>query len=87
LKSRIFVLLVLSSSLLAQAPPSNTIRFEDATAKSLIQFTHSFGAQNSDRCSKAQAPVVSGSTSTMMDFPISTWPVASLWERESIRIR
>ena len=24
---------------------------------------------------------MSGSTSTMMDFPISTWPVASLWEK------
>ena len=41
-------LLLLSSSLLAQTPAANTsstIRFEDATAKSGIQFTHSFGAE------------------------------------------
>jgi len=40
--------LLLSSALLAQSPPANApgpIRFEDATAKSGIQFTHSFGAQ------------------------------------------
>src|SRR5271165_1503047 len=34
-----------SSLLLAQAPSAPTIRFEDATAASGIQFTHSFGAQ------------------------------------------
>src|SRR5512141_603855 len=44
-KPRMFILVLLSSCLLAQAPPTNTIRFEDATAKSGIQFTHSFGAQ------------------------------------------
>jgi hypothetical protein len=40
-------LLLLSSSLLAQSPPitPNTIRFEDATARSGIQFVHSFGAE------------------------------------------
>jgi hypothetical protein len=38
----------MASALLAQSPPANPpapIRFEDATAKSGIQFTHSFGAQ------------------------------------------
>jgi hypothetical protein len=41
-------LLVLSASLLAQAPPRNTpstIRFEDATRQVGIDFTHSFGSQ------------------------------------------
>jgi len=44
---RIFSILFLSSALLAQtpAPPPSTIRFEDATAASGIQFTHSFGSQ------------------------------------------
>ena len=45
---RLFILFLLSSSLLAQAPQNPTaspIQFEDATAKSGIQFTHSFGAQ------------------------------------------
>ncbi|MGA9075829.1 MAG: VCBS repeat-containing protein, partial [Candidatus Sulfotelmatobacter sp.] len=40
--------LLMSSALLAQSPSASTpspIRFEDATAKSGIQFTHSFGAQ------------------------------------------
>ena len=45
MKLRMFILVLLSSSLPAQAPPTNTMRFEDATAKSGIQFTHSFGAQ------------------------------------------
>ena len=45
---KFFALLVLSSTVFAQAqqaggPPP--IRFEDATAKSGIQFTHSFGSQ------------------------------------------
>ena len=31
--------------MLAQAPPTATIKFEDATAASGIQFTHSFGSQ------------------------------------------
>jgi len=57
-KMPIVGLLLLSSSLLAQAPVGqtvlaqvppvnspNTIRFEDATTKSGIEFTHSFGAQ------------------------------------------
>ena len=46
---RILALLFLASSFaFAQSSPSSTpstIRFEDATAKSGIQFTHSFGAQ------------------------------------------
>jgi hypothetical protein len=42
---RLFMLLLLSSAVLAQTPQSSSIRFEDATAKSGIQFTHSFGAQ------------------------------------------
>jgi enediyne biosynthesis protein E4 len=45
---KLFLLLVLSSALFAQVqqaggPPP--IRFEDATAKSGIQFTHNFGSQ------------------------------------------
>src|SRR5437762_945217 len=36
--------LLLSSTMAAQSQPS-TIRFEDATSSSGIQFTHSFGAQ------------------------------------------
>jgi enediyne biosynthesis protein E4 len=42
-KSRLALLLLLSSGLMAQTP--STIRFEDATGKSGIQFTHNFGAQ------------------------------------------
>src|ERR1700688_3776382 len=48
MKTRIFLLLLLTSPLMAQTPQASTpggIRFEDATAKSGIQFTHSFGAQ------------------------------------------
>ena len=45
LKSRMFILVLVSSSLLAQVPANITIGFEDATAKAGIQFTHSFGAQ------------------------------------------
>lgn len=48
LSMRILTFLLLSSSMLAQAPQSSapsTIRFEDATAKSGIQFTHNFGAE------------------------------------------
>ncbi|HUM05135.1 MAG TPA: CRTAC1 family protein [Terriglobales bacterium] len=44
---RVVAVLLLSTSLLAQAPASSnpsTIRFEDATAKSGIQFTHNFGS-------------------------------------------
>src|SRR5256885_8232300 len=40
-----FILVLVSSSLLAQVPANITIGFEDATAKAGIQFTHSFGAQ------------------------------------------
>lgn len=36
---------LLCSALLAQAPQNSSIRFEDATAASGIQFTHNFGAQ------------------------------------------
>jgi hypothetical protein len=43
--ARILSVFALSCSLLAQAPPTSTIRFEDATAASGINFTHSFGAQ------------------------------------------
>ena len=43
--ARILTVLALSCTLLAQVPPSSTIRFEDATAASGINFTHSFGAQ------------------------------------------
>ena len=39
----VLALLALASALVAQTP--SPIRFEDATAKSGIQFTHSFGAQ------------------------------------------
>jgi enediyne biosynthesis protein E4 len=35
----------LCAALLAQAPQNSSIRFEDATAASGIQFTHNFGAQ------------------------------------------
>ena len=42
---RIFSVFALSCALWAQAPPSSTIRFEDATAASGINFTHSFGAE------------------------------------------
>src|SRR5438270_7376706 len=45
LKSRMFILVLVSSFLLAQVPANITIGFEDATAKGGIQFTHSFGAQ------------------------------------------
>ena len=45
MKPRLLILLFLCSYLLAQGPSANSIRFEDATAKSGIQFTHSFGAQ------------------------------------------
>ena len=46
--TRIAALLTLSSALAAQtapAPPSSSIKFEDATAASGIQFTHSFGSR------------------------------------------
>ena len=43
MKSRLALLLLLSSCLMAQT--ASTIRFEDATGKSGIQFTHNFGAQ------------------------------------------
>src|SRR5450631_346188 len=43
--SRIFSVFALSCALLAQAPPTSTIRFEDSTAAAGISFTHSFGAQ------------------------------------------
>ena len=43
--ARIFSVFALSCAVLAQAPPTSTIRFEDATAASGINFTHSFGAQ------------------------------------------
>ncbi|HEV2469200.1 MAG TPA: CRTAC1 family protein [Candidatus Sulfotelmatobacter sp.] len=47
MRTRSFLLLLLSSSLWAQAPQSapGPIRFEDATAKSGIEFTHNFGSQ------------------------------------------
>ena len=41
--------LIISAFLLAQTPQASapsTIRFEDATTKSGIQFTHSFGARD-----------------------------------------
>jgi len=43
--ARILCVFALTCASLAQAPPSSTIRFEDRTAASGIQFTHSFGAQ------------------------------------------
>ena len=45
---RLLLLLLLSSTTLAQVPqatPPAPIRFEDATVKSGIQFTHNFGSQ------------------------------------------
>ena len=42
---RIFTILLLSSAVLAHSQPPSTIKFEDATAASGIQFTHSFGSQ------------------------------------------
>src|SRR5437868_11658783 len=44
---RFLSLLVISAVLTSQAQsvPTSSIRFEDATAKSGIQFTHSFGSQ------------------------------------------
>ncbi len=43
--TRLLALAVLSTTVLAQVPQKSLIRFEDATAASGIQFTHSFGAQ------------------------------------------
>jgi len=43
--ARFISVIALSCAVLAQAPPISTIRFEDATAASGINFTHSFGAQ------------------------------------------
>jgi len=45
LSSRVLILLLLSSSLLAQKAPAPAIHFEDATAASGIHFTHNFGSQ------------------------------------------
>jgi hypothetical protein len=48
LRTRVSALLLISATAFAQAlapPAPSTIRFEDATAKSGIQFTHSFGAR------------------------------------------
>jgi hypothetical protein len=42
---RLLLLLALTSSTWAQTQPASAIRFEDATAASKIQFTHSFGAE------------------------------------------
>ena len=42
---RTLSVLLLSSALLAQAPSTSSIKFEDATAAAGIQFTHSFGSQ------------------------------------------
>ena len=42
---RLFLLLAITSSAWPQTQPASTIRFEDATAASGIQFTHSFGAE------------------------------------------
>jgi enediyne biosynthesis protein E4 len=44
-KIRVLLLVLLSAWVVAQTPQSSSIRFEDATPKSGIQFTHSFGAQ------------------------------------------
>ena len=44
--ARIFIVFVLSCAVFAQAQPSSTIRFEDATAASGIHFTHSMGSQD-----------------------------------------
>jgi enediyne biosynthesis protein E4 len=44
LSPRIFILLLLSSSLLAQTTPAPAIHFEDATAASGIHFTHNIGS-------------------------------------------
>jgi hypothetical protein len=46
--TRAFALILFSSALLAQTPPGSSpgrIKFEDVTAASGIQFTHSFGSQ------------------------------------------
>jgi hypothetical protein len=43
--SRLLLVLVISSYAWAQTQPASTIHFEDATAASGIQFTHSFGAE------------------------------------------
>ena len=47
--ARVLCVLLISCGLSAQSPPARSepmpIRFEDATAKSGIQFTHSFGAR------------------------------------------
>jgi enediyne biosynthesis protein E4 len=42
---RLLLLLAITSYAWAQTQPSSTIRFEDATAGSGIQFTHNFGAE------------------------------------------
>jgi len=42
---RLLLLLAITSSAWAQTQPVSTIHFEDATAASGIQFTHSFGAE------------------------------------------
>lgn len=45
MQSRILVILFLSTLATAQAPAADPIKFEDATAASGIQFTHSIGSQ------------------------------------------
>ncbi len=45
MRLQIFPFLAIAAALVAQAPTASTIRFEDATASSGIQFTHSFGAE------------------------------------------
>ena len=42
---RALSVVLLSAVMMAQAPPGGAIKFEDATAASGIQFTHSFGSQ------------------------------------------
>ena len=47
MRTRLISFLLSSACVLAQTPQStpSTIRFEDATARSGIQFTHNFGSQ------------------------------------------
>jgi hypothetical protein len=45
MRARMLSVFALTCAVLAQAPPAGTMRFEDATASSRIDFTHSFGAQ------------------------------------------
>ena len=75
MKLAILASLLLSSLVMAQTPAASvpsTIRFEDATAKSGIQFTHSFGAEKLGSLLEALDRAASGSITTTTACRIST---------------